>query len=93
MATVWIHRAFASDLLVPFADRTVANMWARDHIDHLARRHRELISLTEDIMSISSVQITVEDADFFPHPDWSSTGFYEVSTEEAYELDIDGIVE
>ena len=87
MATVWIHRAFASDLLVRFTDRITANMWARDHIDHLARRHREIISMTEDIMSISSVQITVKEADFCPEPVWNLRGFYEVSIEEAYQLD------
>ena len=90
MATVWIHRAFAPDLLVPFADRITANMWARDHIDHLARKHCELIGLAEDIMATASVQISVEDADFCPEAFWNSSGFHEVSAEEAYELDIDG---
>jgi hypothetical protein len=91
MATVWIHRALAPDLLVPFADRTMANMWARDHIDHLARKYRELICLTEDIMATDSVQISVEEADFCPEASWNTGGFDWVSPKEAYELDIGGV--
>jgi len=87
MATIWIHRAFASDILVRFETHGGALLWSYSYL-----RTFENTQFTDDsqlegygfVGCTDYVQLSIHEIDFAPSKEcWNTNGTIEVSPEEA----------
>jgi hypothetical protein len=94
MATIWIHRACASDILIRFDTRGGALLWSYSYL-----RSFDTASFDDDsqlegygfVGCTDSIQLSIHENDFLPSKlktteSWNKTGTVKVSPEEAMTL-------
>jgi len=96
MTTIWIHRAYASDILVRFENTTEAYQFAMKAIANANKAYYMDTGfngipavIDEDgvgIVHASNIQIMALPIDGRPKPIWNPIGFVCVTPEEALEL-------